>query len=103
MTPFIVLKCWREREREFMRYFQKQPSDLKTPRDRDRDREYSSCFDMLTLSGTLHNYNDLNITEGMRARVHSKFYGRKISCEAIIYLPEILGQFLGKDNHVMYL
>ena len=58
---------------------------------------------MLTLPGTLHNYNDLNMTEGMRARVHSKFYGRKISYETIFNLPKILRQFLGKDDHVMYL
>ena len=51
---------------------------------------------MLNLSGTLHNHNDLNMTEGMKARVHSRFYGRKISYETILYLPEILGQFLGK-------
>ena len=53
---------------------------------------------MLTLSGTLHNYNDLNMTEGMRARVHSQFYGRKISYETIFYLSDILDQFLGKDE-----
>ena len=58
---------------------------------------------MQTLSGTLHNYNDLNMTEGMKARVHSQLYGRKISYEIIFYLPEILGQFLDKDDHVMYL
>ena len=43
----------------------------------------------------------LNMTEGMRARVHSQFYGRKITYETIFYLPEILGQFLDKDNHVI--
>ena len=58
---------------------------------------------MLNLCGTLHHYNDLNTAEGMRARVHSQFYERKISYETIFYLLEILGQFLSKDDHVMYL
>ena len=44
---------------------------------------------MLTLSGTLHNYNDLNMTEGMRARVHSQFYGRKRSYESSIGKPGV--------------
>ena len=57
---------------------------------------------MLTLSDTLHNYNYLNLAEGMRARVNSQFYGRKTSYETIFDLPEILGQFLGKDDHMMY-
>ena len=30
-------------------------------------------FDMLTLSCTLRHYNDLNMIEGMRARVYSQF------------------------------
>ena len=30
---------------------------------------------------TFHHYNDLNMTEGMKARVYSQFHGRKISCE----------------------
>ena len=63
-------------------------------------RESSSCFDMLTLSGTLHYYNDLNMTEGMRARAHSQFYGRKTSYETIFYLPEILGQF--RDSSCLF-
>ena len=58
---------------------------------------------MLTLSGTLNHYNDLSMTEDMRARVHSQFYGRNTSYEIIFYLLEILGQFLDKDNHEMYL
>ena len=40
---------------------------------------------------------------GMRARVYSKVYVRKTSYETIFYRPEILGQFLDKDDHVMYL
>ena len=63
-------------------------------------KESSSCFKMLTLFGTLHHYNDLNMTEGMRARANLKFFGRKISYETIFYLPEILDQFLNKDDHV---
>ena len=58
---------------------------------------------MLTLSGIPHHYNDLNMTEGVRERVHSQFYGRKMSYKIIFYLPEILGQFLDNDDHVMYL
>ena len=42
---------------------------------------------MLTLFGILHHYDDLNMTEGMRVRVHLQFDGRKISYEAIFYLP----------------
>ena len=55
------------------------------------------------LSGTHDHCNDLNMTEDMRARVHSQFYGRNISYETIFYLLEILGQFVDKENHVMYL
>ena len=50
--------------------------------------ESSSCFDMLTL------------IEDMRARAHSQLYGRKITYETIFYLPEILGQFLDKDDPI---
>ena len=34
----------------------------------------------------------------MNATVHSQFYGRKISYEAIFYLPEILCKFLDKKR-----
>ena len=51
---------------------------------------------MSTLFETLRHYNDLNMTEGMSATVHSQFYGRKISYEAVFYLPEILCKFLDK-------
>ena len=58
---------------------------------------------MLTSFGTHHHYNDLNMAEGMRARVHLKFYGIKISCKINLYLLEILGEFLDKHDQVMYL
>ena len=54
---------------------------------------------MVTL--TLHHYNDLNMTEGMKARTHSQFCGRKISYETIFCLLEIIDQFVDKDDHNM--
>ena len=58
---------------------------------------------MVTLSGTDDHYNDLKMTEYMRARVDSQFYGRNISYKTIFYVLEILGQFVDKENLVMYL
>ena len=45
-------------------------------------KESSSCFNMLALFGILHHCNDLITTEGMKARFHLQFYGRKITYEA---------------------
>ena len=51
--------------------------------------------------GILHHYNDLNMTEGMGARVNLQFYRIKMSYETIFYEPEILSQSLDKDDHLM--
>ena len=58
---------------------------------------------MLTSFGTHHHYNDLNMAEGMRARVHLQFYGIKLSYKINLYLLEILCEFLDKHDQVMYL
>ena len=69
----------------------------------DTSQSHAAAYTQTTIKNVIKECSYLNMTEGVRARVHSQFYERKISYEIIFYLAEILGYFLDKDNHVICL
>ena len=69
-------------------------------------KESSSCFDMLTLFDTLNHYNDLSMTESMKA-CKSLFkilwQKKQLMKYHLLSARDSISQVLDKDNCMTYL